>query len=277
MQSQENCECNDYSQLTANTGLANINTAHPLLDGTGSTKVFTAGGKGAIIKSVTIKATQPTTKGMVRLFIGNAAGSAFALYKEVPIPTNPALTNTPTPVIVLPSFEITLEGGFKLSAGMCLYASTQNEQSFNIITEGLNWDYPTPKPSNCCNYLNSTAKTGIGTISVANASLTGSGSITNILTSSPLLNNGTNIANVVIKALQSTNPGMVRLFITDGTTKYLYKEIMIPETLQSSNNPSFKQIVPINFSLKAGYVIAASTEIAEAFAVTAEGLDWNYA
>ncbi|MBC7555142.1 MAG: hypothetical protein H7257_14330, partial [Taibaiella sp.] len=112
---------------------------------------------------------------------------------------------------------------------------------------------------------------------VANTSLTGSGSITNILTSSPLLNDGTNISNLVIKALQSTNPGMVRLFITDGVTKYLYKEIMIPETLQSSNNPSFKQIVPINFSLKPGYVIAASTEIAEAFAVTAEGLDWNYA
>lgn len=86
MQSQENCECNDYSQLTANTGLANINTAHPLLDGTGSTKVFTAGGKGAIIKSVTIKATYPTTKGMVRLFIGMLQERLLRFMKRYPYP-----------------------------------------------------------------------------------------------------------------------------------------------------------------------------------------------
>lgn len=66
--SKSNC-CQDYSLLTANTGIGDIRNANPFLDGSGNTTtILTAGANGTLIKSVIIKAAQATTTGMVRLF-----------------------------------------------------------------------------------------------------------------------------------------------------------------------------------------------------------------
>jgi len=72
------CECNksmngsnDYSLLTANTGIVTISVANPNLNGTGTLVTLITGAEnGTIVKSVIVKAAMPVTTGMVRLFVG---------------------------------------------------------------------------------------------------------------------------------------------------------------------------------------------------------------
>jgi hypothetical protein len=148
------CDCNkDYSFLAANTGIAAISSANSSLTGASSTAVITAGGaNGTLIKSLTIKATGPVTTGMVRLFVGNNSGSSISLYKEIPVPTTPALSATPTPLPMLLTYECNLGGGLKLEDGYKLSASTQNGEPFNLVAEGLDITYPSPIPDTCCSF-----------------------------------------------------------------------------------------------------------------------------
>ncbi len=272
------CGCNDYSLLTANTQISNITVGNTSLTGSGNvTAILTAGGNGTIVKSVIIKATGPVTRGMIRLFVGTSNASTISLYKEIPISTEPQLANTPTPAPFLTTFEMTLSGGLKLLSGYKLYASTQNSESFNVIVEALDWAYPAALPDSCCNYKQDTAATGLGTISTANTNLNGSGAIVAIFTAPTAPSNGTLIKTITIKALQSTNLGMIRLFISPNATTYsLMKEISIPESVQSGFDPSFKIVLEENFCLQAGYTIGAATQIGQSFAITVEGIDWNY-
>jgi hypothetical protein len=275
----DGCGCNDYSLLTANTGIAAISTANPLLTGSGATAVVTSGGtNGTTIKSVIIKATAPVTTGMVRLFIGTGNKSAMTLYKEVPIPTTPALTNTPTPLPMLKTFEIMLDGNFKLQNGYKLYASTQNAEPFNIIAEALDWTYPGDLPSTCCNFIQTAAVTGLNTADTANPNLDGSGAIVSVFTAPSLTTDkGSIVKTITIKALQSTNEGIIRLFIGPTTNAFaLMKEICIPETVQSGFDPSFKVVLDENYHLAPGYILGASTQIGQSFAITVEGIKWTY-
>jgi len=274
--SPDSCGCNDYSKLTANNGIANLSIANTSLTGTGSgvVTVLTAASDGTIIRSIIIKATEPVTTGMVRLFVSNGS-SIISLYKEIPIPTTPILTNTPTPNPVLPMFEVKLAGGLKLQPGFQLLATTQNAQTFNVIAEGMNWTYASPLPPTCCNFRQDTANTGLGTVSVANPLLTGGGSVPSIFQSGSV--NGNTIKSVTIKALQSTNEGMIRFFIGPNTSSLsLMKEIYIPETTQSGFEPSFKQVVDLDFNLQDTFVFAVSTQLAQSFAITAETIAWTY-
>ncbi len=275
--SNGNC-CQDYSLQTANTGIATINTANGNLDGTGAvTTIFTAGQLGAIVKSVTIKATGPVTRGIVRIYIND--GNATALYKEVQIPVSPTLDNTPTPTPVLAMYETMLMGDIKLQTGHTLLASTQVGDTFNIIVEGLDWDYPNPLPANCCNFKQISAITGVGVVNTANENTDGTGAITTILVAPQALNsNGTRIKKVTIKAMGSTRIyGMIRIYVgVNANTFRLLREVQIPETEQSAYEPSYKNVIDLDFQLQAGYLIGASTQTADAFAITVEGEEWSY-
>lgn len=270
-------DANDYSLLTANTGMVTIDTANSSLAGTGTTVVLTAGGtNGTIVKSVIIKAIEPVTQGMVRLFIDN--GTSVVLYKEVPVDIQPQAAAVPLPVPKYTMFELMLNSTLKLPSGFKLRASTQNAESFNIITEALDWTYPETLPYSCCNFEQEAADTGVGVVSVANAALNGSGTIVPLFTADAAAN-GATISSITIKALQSTNPGTVRLFISDdsGTPKwYLMQEISIPQSTQSAFEPSFKQVLNMNYNLQPGYLIGASTDISQSFAITVEGINWTY-
>lgn len=272
--------CNDYSLLTANTGIGTLSTANPNLDGSGTlATVLTAGANGTRIRSITIKATEPIKTGMVRLFV-KKAGVGTTLYMEIPIPECPMLAATPTPAPILPMFEMRIMCDLELQNGYSLMASTQNAATFNIIAEGLNYAYPSTLPDTCCNFLQNTTNNGLGGITVANTNLDGSGTIVDIYTAGAAASaaNGSKLVTIKIKALQNTHEGMVRLFISNdsGTTYYLYKEICIPETVPSAYTPSFEYTINDCFYLANGYIIAASTEKAEAFAITIEGDDWKY-
>jgi len=268
----------DYSLQTANTGISTINLANGNLDGSGNvTTVFTAGLSGAIIKSVIIKATAPVVRGMVRLFIDN--GISKILYKEIQIPVSPTMQNTPTPTPVFLMFESKLIGQIKLQAGHKLSASTQVGDTFNIIVEGVDWDYPSPLPTDCCNFKQTTAVTGIGSLNIANSNTDGTGTIVTIFTAPSALNsNGAQIKSVTIKATGSTRlNGMVRLFLGANANSFkLMCEIPIPESEQSAYEPSFKHVLDLDYYLQAGYLLGASTQNDDAFAVTVEGEEWSY-
>lgn len=273
--------CNDYSLLTANTGIARINAANPSLIGTGNmTTVFTAGMLGAIVKSIIIKATHPVTTGMVRLFIQKQNPTTTVLFKEVPVQVTPVLLSTPTPNPVLPMFEITLLGSIEIQTGYSLVATTQIDNSFVIIVEGLNWEYPVQLPADCCNFKQVSAVTGVGVVSTANPNLDGSGSIVPIFAASSVGNSkGTLIKNITIKALQSTSiNGMIRVFLSadGGATFSLMREVPVPQTTQSGFDPSFKQVIEMNFNLQAGHIIGVSTQNSESFGVTVEAESWSY-
>ncbi|MBS1585721.1 MAG: hypothetical protein JSS82_09260 [Bacteroidetes bacterium] len=275
------CDCNDYSLLTANTGIGTVSVANPGLDGSGTlVKILTAGSNGTIIKSIIIKSVAPTTQGMVRLFIRNAAHTKTTLIREVPIPMYPVMATTPTPAPTWPMIEIDLVDEITLQASDELVASTQNAQTFNIIAEGLNWAYPGTLPGTCCNFKQETAVTGQGFVSTANTNLNGTGSITPVFAAATgSASNGSLIESITITALQSTLAnGMVRFFVSSdgGTTYTLMMEAVIPQSTQSAFEPSLKRVLPLNFNLAPDYLIGASTQLGEAFAISIEGTSWHY-
>ena len=170
-----------------------------------------------------------------------------------------------------------LTGDLTLLAGYKLYASTQNAEGFNVIVQGLDWAYPGTLPGSCCNYKQETANTGLGTATTANANTDGSGNIATVFTASAATSNGSMVKAITIKALQSTNEGMVRLFISpNGSTFSLIKEINIPQTEQSGFEPSFKLVLNDHYILPAGFTLGVSTQLTQKFAVTVEGTDWDY-
>lgn len=258
------------TQYTANTGCVTISTANSNLDGSGTlgdvlTASSAAGMKGCIIKSVTIKAQVSTTQGMIRLFA--SGGGSTELIAEIEVP---AVTKSATD----PSFELHMETNYALKAGYILKASTQNGEAFNVIAEGLDWKYYTTsvRPEST-NYV---ANTGIGQVSTANSNLDGSGTLATILTAA---SNGTNIQSVTVKSIVNTSAGMIRLFIYNGTTNFLYSELPVPAVTKSSTAHSFsaRELFGGNdFALQSGHILKASTQVGETMNVIAEGLDWTY-
>lgn len=272
-------DCNDYSKLTVRTGIANLTTANPNLDGTGIVVpiLTSAGVNGMIVKSVVIKATQATETGMVRLFVIDTSGAIVTLVREIKIPTQPYLSATPTPAPVLPTAEIVLDEPIFLKTGYKLYASTQYAQTINVIAEGLDKSYPAELPTTCCNFKQTTEVTGNQQVDVANPNLDGSGTIVPIFTATGP-NSGALIRSITISALASTHQGMVRLFVSPAgpPTYSLLSEVFVPESQQSSFEPSFKVKLYPNYNLEQNFVIGASTNNGDPFAITIEGQQWSY-
>jgi len=119
------------------------------------------------------------------------------------------------------------------------------------------------------------ANTGMVQISTANSNLDGSGTLGTVITANGS-KNGILIKTVTVKSIQTTTQGMVRLFIYDGSNTRLIKEIEIPAVVKSFSDPAFQTTVLLNFQLKAGYSLKASTEKGEIFNIIAEAQDWTY-
>lgn len=256
----------DYSELTANTGVVNIATGNSNLNGSGArTDLITGAAHGTIINSFIIKATMTTTQGMIRFFLTD--GVSVQLLIEVPVPAS-------VPSAVQPSFETRVPCSINLAPGNIISVSTQNSESFNIIAEGLDWQYP-DTPS-CCDHMRRLANNGLDKVFDANPHLDGSGSIVNILTAG---NNGSTLESVHIKGQGSTTEGMIRLFISNdgGVTYFLFTEFQIPASTRTTIVPStinFSQYYSLIF--QSSYIIAASTENAETFSIIMNSLDWAY-
>ncbi|MBL7912636.1 MAG: hypothetical protein JNJ41_16360 [Bacteroidia bacterium] len=260
----------EETQYTAKTGLVTISTANPNLDGTGTiTTVIRSGSNGALIKAVTVKAIQNTTAGVVRLFINNT--SSKVLLKEILVPAITKAASRPT-------FQTTLVLNFELKAGYELMAATENAESFNIIAETLEWVYYAPSVRTDTTMYHT--KLGYGLPNTANSNLDGTGTLTSVYSAgSSLTYKGSSLTSIIIKADDTlTTPGMVRLFIYNGTTKFLYTEVVVLGVKPSGSDLSFTHEIDFenNFELQADYQIFASTENAEEFDITVTGNDWDY-
>ncbi len=253
-------------QYTANTGMVTISTANTNLDGTGTLgTVLTAASSGTLLKSVTVKAINNKTEGVVRLFITHGANTRLLAEVEVQ-----AVTYSSNDT----SFEARLDVNFDMDSGDVLKASTEKGESFIVIAEGLDWTYYATSVREESTKF--TANTAMAQIATANGELDGTGTIGDVLTAA---SNGTEIVSVTVKAIVNTTAGMIRLFLYDGSNTKLLTEIPVEATTKSATAHSFSRRITFNgngFSLKAGWHLKASTEKAETFNIIAEGLDWTY-
>ena len=259
------------TQYTANTGMVSISTANANLDGTGTLgTVLTAGAlNGCQVASVTVKAAGTVTEGMVRLFIYD--GTNTRLIQEIAVAATTFSGTNPAN----PTFEYTWNCNILLEAGYILKASTVNAESFNVIAQGLDWTYyATSVRPESTNY---TANTGTGLMTTGTSSLTGSGTV-NILTAGSATSfNGCYIDNVIFKWQVSSNIGMVRVFISNGTTKFLITEFVVPTQTSSGTQPTFSQTINLgNFQLQAGYSLYASAQNSENICAVVDARDWKY-
>jgi hypothetical protein len=118
-----------------------------------------------------------------------------------------------------------------------------------------------------------TANTGLVTISTANTNLDGTGTMGTVLTAA---GNGTLIKSITVKAHGVTTQGMVRLFINNGTQTKLFREVLVPAVTPNATSKAFEAYLLISYALQAGDILYASTQNAEIFGITAEGMDFAY-
>lgn len=119
-------------------------------------------------------------------------------------------------------------------------------------------------------------RTAIGALSAANTNRDGSGTIVTIWTAGA---NGSRIDHIDIAASGTTTAGVIRLYIHDGSTSYLWREILVTAVTPSTSIAVWSSQVdcsqPQNvLVLPSGYSLRASTHNAETFKVFAIGGDF---
>lgn len=119
-----------------------------------------------------------------------------------------------------------------------------------------------------------TANTGVALVDTANSNTDGTGTLATVITGA---SNGTLIQTITVKGIMTDTKGMVRLFMYDGTSvTALLDEIDIPAITQSSIQSAFEISFEVNYWLKSGWSLKASTQTGDDFNVIAEGLDLTY-
>jgi hypothetical protein len=122
-----------------------------------------------------------------------------------------------------------------------------------------------------------TPRTWIQAVTAANTSRDGSGTIPIVVTAGA---NGSKIDHIDIAAYGTTTAGVIRLFISDGTTIMLWKEILVSAITPSATvavwSYSLDCSQPQNSLVLTAstYLLRASTHNAENFRVIAVGGDF---
>lgn len=116
-----------------------------------------------------------------------------------------------------------------------------------------------------------TPRVAVVQISTANANRDGTGTIGTVLTAGA---NGTIVDHVDVIATGTTTAGIVRLFIHDGATARLWKEIEVLAKTPSATVTAFRGTVDCSLRsndlfLQSGFSLRAATNNAEAFNVVA--------
>lgn len=119
-------------------------------------------------------------------------------------------------------------------------------------------------------------RTAVGSLATANTNRDGSGTIATIWTAG---SNGSRIDHIDVAAYGTTTAGVVRLYIHDGSTAYLWKELLVTAVTPSATVAVWSGSVdcsqPQNLLvLQSGYSLRASTHNAENFRVAAVGGDF---
>lgn len=127
--------CQPSQLFTAVSAINSVNTGNPSLDGTGPmSSILTATQDGTVLQTITIKATDTNSQGMIRLFIQPSGGASAILWKEIPVPATGTVSGS------IPAYQTTVRAGYIMQAGDVLYASTQNSETWNILAEAISWE-----------------------------------------------------------------------------------------------------------------------------------------
>jgi len=117
----------------------------------------------------------------------------------------------------------------------------------------------------------SSPRLGVGALSTANANTNGSGTLVTVMSAG---SSGTKINEILVQASSTVTAGMVRIFIFDGTTNYLFDEFPVTATIPSSSSAAYRLYkVYDNLVVPSGYSVRASTSNAESFNVMIWGAD----
>jgi len=115
---------------------------------------------------------------------------------------------------------------------------------------------------------------GVASIATANTNRDGTGTLGTIQTGAT---DGTRIQGLVIEAAGTTTAGVVRIFIYNGTTNFLFKEYLVTAITPSTTLAAFRvedyriDGLPLIILPSATWVLKASTHNAETFNVFAIG------
>jgi hypothetical protein len=116
---------------------------------------------------------------------------------------------------------------------------------------------------------------GAGTVTTANSNRDGTGALVTILTAGA---QGSRYHRMRIKATGTTTAGMIRIFMYNGVTHYLYKEILVAAITASATVAAFEYELQMPnedaIVLAAGWSMKASTEKTETFNIFLEGGDY---
>lgn len=108
-----------------------------------------------------------------------------------------------------------------------------------------------------------TARTASTSVSTANTNRNGTGTIATVFTAGA---SGSRIDDIYIVATGTTTAGVVRLFINDGTTSWLWQEILVPAITPSTSVQVFSAaLLNQALILASTYSLRASTNNAETF------------
>lgn len=118
-------------------------------------------------------------------------------------------------------------------------------------------------------------RVAIGSLSTANTNRDGSGTIATIFTAGAV---GSLIDHIDLNAIGTVTAGVIRLYIYDGSTAHLWKEVLVtaitPSTTVAVWSASIDCAQPFNgLLLQSGYSIRASTHNAENFRIHVIGGD----
>jgi hypothetical protein len=120
-----------------------------------------------------------------------------------------------------------------------------------------------------------TPKNGAGDLSAANTNRDGTGTLVDIISGGT---SGTKVERVIVQAKATTTAGFVRLFLNNGTTSRLIREVPVTAATPSASVAAFRSEVDFSnpsqiLVVPNGWKLQAAPHNAETFAVTAIGAD----
>ncbi len=124
-------------EYTANTGTTIMTAGNSNMNGTGTLyNVIASGssGYGTLIKTITLKGTKTTTRGMVRLYLHDGSTTSIIAEIEIPAISQDGIQRT---------YEISYEVDFMLTDNWSMQASIENgSEDMVVIAQGLNVTFP---------------------------------------------------------------------------------------------------------------------------------------
>lgn len=109
----------------------------------------------------------------------------------------------------------------------------------------------------------STVRAAVAQVTTANTNRNGTGTIVTVFTAG---SSGSRIDDISIDATGTTTAGVVRLFLNDGSTSYLWQEILVTAVTPSTTQAVWSYaLLNLALVIPTGWSLRASTNNAETF------------